>query len=105
MNPADMFGGATDRPYKDYVAADIAVLQTCDAIAMLDGWDGPNARGSCWEREVAKTLLGLPVYDAACPIPWSQCLVPIPLTRGPDGTLGRFRTAVPGRWENSCGER
>lgn len=68
VNPAEAFDGATDRPYSDYVAYDMEVLRTCDAIAMLDGWDGVNARGSVWEREVAM-LLGLTVYVASHPVP------------------------------------
>jgi hypothetical protein len=102
VNPAEAFGGATDRPYRDYVAADIEVLRHCDAIAMLPGWDGPNARGSVWEREVAKTLLKLPVYNAAYP---SQVRAPAvtPITRGPDGTLGRWPVQMD-LFENSYGQ-
>jgi hypothetical protein len=69
VNPAEAFGGATDLPYRDYVRHDLEVLQTCDAIAMLPGWDGPGARGSVWEHEVARGLLGLTAYDAARPVP------------------------------------
>lgn len=69
LNPAEAFGGATDRPYKDYVKHDIELLQTCDAIALLRGWDGEGARGSVWEWGVAKQLLGLNVYDADRPVP------------------------------------
>jgi len=68
LNPAESFDGATDLPYKDYAAHDVGLIRTCDAIAMLPGWDGPNARGSVWEREIA-LLLGLTVYDATNPVP------------------------------------
>ena len=61
--PAEAFDGDQNRPYREYVEHDMALLKTCDAIAMLPGWDGPNARGSVWERAVAQ-LLGLAVYDA-----------------------------------------
>lgn len=69
VNPAEAFDGATDRPYKDYVKYDVKVLQRCHAIAMLPGWDGPNSRGAVWEREIARSLLGLKVYDARKPVP------------------------------------
>lgn len=62
-NPAESFDGDTTLPYKVYVEADMAKIRNCDAIAMLPGWDGPNARGAVWEREIAK-LLGLAIYDA-----------------------------------------
>lgn len=68
LNPAEAFDGDTERAYKEYVAHDITLLEQCDAIAMLPGWDGPNARGSVWEREVAVSLLGLAVYDALAPV-------------------------------------
>jgi len=67
-NPAEHFDGAEDLPYRQYVEADLTELRKCDAIAMLPGWDGPNARGSVWEREIALQLLKIPVYDAAHPI-------------------------------------
>lgn len=68
-NPAEAFDGVTDRPYQDYVIHDIALLRQCDAIALLPGWDGANARGSVWEREVGQRLLGLAVYGADSVIP------------------------------------
>lgn len=64
LNPAESFDGRTDLAYRDYVLHDIALLLTCDAIAMLPGWDGANARGSVWEWGVAQKLLGIAVYDA-----------------------------------------
>jgi hypothetical protein len=68
FNPAESFDGRTDLAYRDYVAADLTALRSCDAIAMLDGWDGENARGSVWEREICWALLKIPVYDAASPV-------------------------------------
>ena len=68
-NPAESFGGATTLPYREYVAHDMELIRACDAMAMLDGWDGPNARGSVWEREIA-LMLGKKVYPAcACVAP------------------------------------
>lgn len=66
-NPAESFDGRTDLPYREYVAHDMVLLREVDAIALLPGWDGPNARGSVWEREVA-LLLGKRVYDATHPV-------------------------------------
>jgi hypothetical protein len=62
INPAEAFGGVTNLPYKSYCQKDVEDLQACDAIAMLDGWDGPNARGSVWERQIAISFLRIPVY-------------------------------------------
>lgn len=64
-NPAESFNGAQDLPYKEYVAEDLKKLMRCQAIAMLPGWDGPNARGSVLEREIAIQLLNLVVYEAS----------------------------------------
>lgn len=69
LNPAESFDGNTGLPYKSYVEHDIDLLKTCDAIAMLAGWDGEGARGSVWEWGVAKQLLGLQVHDADKPVP------------------------------------
>lgn len=69
LNPAESFDGATNLPYKEYVAHDIELLRSCDAIAMLPGWDGENARGSVWEREIAASLFGLLVFDAESAVP------------------------------------
>lgn len=67
LNPAESFGGDTTRTYREYAKHDMALLLSVDAIAMLPGWDGPNARGSVWEREIA-ILLGATVFDATQPI-------------------------------------
>lgn len=68
LNPAESFDGNTELPYFEYVLHDIELLKTCDAIALLPEWDGPNARGSCWERGIAEKLLGLRVFDARNPV-------------------------------------
>lgn len=72
FNPAEEFNGDTALPYRAYVEHDLAALRSCHAIAMLDGWDAPNARGSVWEREVAVAMLGLPCFDADDPVPPSE---------------------------------
>lgn len=77
LNPADAFDGTTDREYKEYVAHDMVLLKSCDAIAMLPGWDAPNARGSVWEREVAM-LLNLMVLDATAPVHVPEIVPPPP---------------------------
>jgi hypothetical protein len=68
LNPAESFDGRTDLPYREYVEHDLDLLETCDAIAMLPGWDGSNARGSVWERAIARRWFKIPVYDATCPV-------------------------------------
>lgn len=67
LNPAEAFDGDTTRSYAEYVVHDLALLKTCDAIALLPGWDGVNARGSVWEWGVAQ-MLGLAIYDANAPV-------------------------------------
>jgi len=67
-NPAEHFGGDQTKTYREYVEVDIVALANCDAIAMLPGWDGPNARGSVWERAIALKFLNIPVYDATKPV-------------------------------------
>ena len=61
-NPAEAFGGKTDVPYQMCVERDIKSLKQCSAIYMLRGWDAPNARGSVWEHEIARTLFKLDVH-------------------------------------------
>jgi hypothetical protein len=90
FNPAEAFEGKTDLPYRAYVEHDMAALKAVDAIAMLEGWDGPNARGSVWEREVA-LMLGLPVHDAARPVP-----PPSTVTRAPETILQEAQRLVHG---------
>jgi hypothetical protein len=104
-NPAEHFGGDQTRSYADYVECDLAALKSCDAIALLPGWNGPTARGSVWEHFVARDLLDLIVYEDATqpqPPPYAEMPpsigafmdavlgVPFPLTRGRDGALGRY---------------
>lgn len=63
-NPAESFGGDQTLPYRIYVTEDLRKLRSCQMIVMLTGWDGPNARGSVWEHEVA-LMLGLGVWYEA----------------------------------------
>lgn len=95
INPAEAFGGAQDRPYRDYVEHDIAVIQGCSAMAMLPGWDGASARGSVWEREVA-LMLGLAVYDAGA-------VVAPPPTKRPETILEEAQRLVYGDRQESYG--
>lgn len=92
VNPAEAFDGDQTLPYRDYVAYDISLLKTCDAIAMLPGWDGPNSRGAVWEREIAARLLGLAVYDAAAPVE-AERVAP---KRGPETILEEAQRLVHG---------
>lgn len=63
VNPAEAFDGDTALPYRRYVEKDVQDLKGCQAIVLLDGWDGPNARGSVWERQIAVSFLKIPVYS------------------------------------------
>lgn len=64
INPAEAFCGATDLPYMVYAEKDYNDLETADAIVMLPGWNGKNARGSVWENVIARRVFGLPVFFA-----------------------------------------
>jgi hypothetical protein len=48
-NPGNL--GAGEMPYKEYLKAGIKLLLTCDAVALLDGWE--NSRGAKLEYQVA----------------------------------------------------
>lgn len=67
-NPAESFNGDASLPYLKYCEHDVDLLTTCDAIAMLPGWDAATARGSMWEYAIATRLLGLPAYPADAPV-------------------------------------
>lgn len=68
IDPTEGFDGRTDLPYRTYVERHVRRLRTADAIALLDGWDGPTSRGAVWERAIATCLFGLPCYDASTPV-------------------------------------
>ena len=72
-NPAENFDGRTDLPRELYVAADMAMLTDCDAIAMLPDWeDSPGAK---LEYLVAHEL-GCAVLDAVTLEPLVGDLIP-----------------------------
>lgn len=77
INPAETFDGVTDLSYRAYVEKDLADLKRCDAIVMLQGWDNPGSRGAVWEREIARSLLGIPVYGEFQEVWTDQCDTPI----------------------------
>lgn len=59
VNPAEINVDPT-KGWEDCMRADIAELVTCQAIAMLPGWQ--NSRGATLEHHIA-TALGLRVID------------------------------------------
>ena len=61
VNPAGNFGGRTDMPRASYLRADVALLVTCDAIALLPGWE--ESPGATLEVIIAAEL-GLRFLDA-----------------------------------------
>jgi hypothetical protein len=61
-NPAENFGGRRDLARASYMRADMMMLATCDAIAMLPGWE--KSRGAKAEYYMAHEI-GLRVLNAA----------------------------------------
>lgn len=53
INPAEVNPDPTAK-WEDCMRADIAVLVTCDGIALLDGWD--KSRGATLEHHIASSL-------------------------------------------------
>ena len=74
VNPAENFGGQTDLPREAYLRADVALLVTCNAIAMLSGWE--DSRGAKLEYLLAREL-GMPVLDAETLQPLQSAPVPL----------------------------
>ena len=74
VNPAENFGGQTDLPRETYLRADVALLVTCNAIAMLPGWE--NSQGAKLEYLLAREL-GMPVLDAESLHPLQSAPVPL----------------------------
>jgi len=60
VNPAENFDGRTDLPRETYLRADIKLLATCEAVALLPGWE--ESRGARLEYLIAWEL-GMPVFD------------------------------------------
>lgn len=61
INPAESFGGATDKAWEDYMRVDIESLLQVDEVCLLPGWE--NSVGVKVELTVAAAL-GLRVWDA-----------------------------------------
>lgn len=61
INPAESFGGATDKAWSDYMRVDIESLLEVDEVCLLPGWE--NSVGVKVELTVAAAL-GLRVWDA-----------------------------------------
>ena len=80
-NPAEAFGGDTNKTMLEYATRDVDGLRKADAIAMLPGWDDKEARGSVWEYVIATRLLGLKVYDATKPTPFNRDSYPTFVSR------------------------
>jgi len=74
VNPAENFGGRTDLPREDYLRADVGLLVSCDAVAMLGGWE--DSRGAKLEYLLAREL-GMPVLDAETLQPLQNTPVPL----------------------------
>jgi hypothetical protein len=68
VNPAENFGGQQGLPYADYMRQDLTQLLTCDAIALLPGWE--KSKGASLEHHVA-VVLELRILDA-------QAVEPVP---------------------------
>ena len=85
VNPAENFGGQTDLPRETYLRADVALLVTCNAIAMLGGWE--DSQGAKLEYLLAREL-GMPILDA-------ETLQPLEIAPAPLVHLHRLRI----RWE------
>jgi hypothetical protein len=62
LNPADNFGGETDRPRPDYMRKDVAHVLEADCVMALPAWE--TSRGARLEVTIALEL-GLRVYDTA----------------------------------------
>ena len=65
LNPAEIDGGSTDKPWEYYMRKAIALLVQADAVVVLDGWE--NSKGAKLELTIA-TALRIPV-EYPTPIP------------------------------------
>lgn len=61
INPAELDGGDTSKPWDYYMRRDIPMLLTAEAVAVLPGWE--QSRGATLEVTIARAL-GMPVLDA-----------------------------------------
>ena len=62
FNPAETFGGATDRTWAEYMREDIAAVLSVEAVVVLDGWE--HSRGATLEVAVARAI-DVPVWNIA----------------------------------------
>ncbi len=69
VNPAENFGGRTDLPREAYMRIDVALMATCDAIAMLPLWK--ESRGARVEYLLAREM-GMEMMDAQTLSPLSD---------------------------------
>jgi hypothetical protein len=79
LNPAENFGGETDRPRADYMRLDIQHVLDADEVIVLDGWEG--SRGAALEVKVALEV-GIPVYDMRGDIVVDAPVIPKPVVQG-----------------------
>ena len=54
INPAKLDGALPKLTYQQFMAIDYKLIELCDAIFMLDGWQ--KSKGACAELSYAKTL-------------------------------------------------
>jgi nucleoside 2-deoxyribosyltransferase len=65
LNPAEIDGGSTDKPWEYYMRKAIALLVQADGVVVLDGWE--NSKGVKLELAIASALR-MPV-EYPTPIP------------------------------------
>lgn len=65
LNPAEIDGGSTNKPWDYYMRKAIALLVQADAVVVLDGWE--NSKGAKLELAIASALR-MPV-EYPTPIP------------------------------------
>ena len=62
QNPAELGGQNMDQPWENFIRTDLIILmQCCDAIALLPGWE--HSCGGRIELAIAKAMR-LNIYDA-----------------------------------------
>jgi hypothetical protein len=54
LNPAEIDGGSTDKPWDYYMRKAIALLVQADGVVVLDGWE--NSKGAKLELAIASAL-------------------------------------------------
>jgi hypothetical protein len=64
VNPAELDGENTEQAWRYYLKRDICLLVSCDAIALLPGWQ--QSKGAQLEAHIAAEL-GLRRFDAMYP--------------------------------------